>query len=979
MANPEQGQSPLSQGTGSWLDFDLAIPDFLAPVREAIDNVAQLLIAILNVLLAILDVIKAFTSAFLDPLIAIIEILIALIERFVNDLRNAGFYLHGDWHLLKDGPEFRNLLGGFQAFERRMIQRLIDPTDPNRPDLSPFSVVIALFFYVSADATTLMRLLNFIRGILALFGRGGNFRMRALGTVTNVQVTYGFDGVSENVLGATKTLFSSMVARKDGTDGINQIGDPNIATIKWQLADPPGNFLSPVSRLVPDNFLIEVSTEANPLFLQYDIVPAGKQSVSRDPIGAEQAPGRIRGLVVDEQGRTLQVTGGEDQFQLSGGTFFFDKYGSPPRSDPRVFAFKSAADAGPIPLGAKGFKHAGRAVLQKTFFFKGVQVGGITPGQFMSATLKLDDMPRRATHKANGDVDKSEETDTFYVRVRAVSRSVTEQTPLKFLINNGMFGTQRLPIIATIAQTGGSDKLSLMDRGEASRAVKMTFPNANTAAYLECVLAALYVLVLSRPDLQALLDEEGNPKEFDPDDAWSIYDNKVQTLTGLEAVAKKLLPQITGRKFDNSKFYTSESLPLKWRKKIFLRCSALVNRMYEANSPPSSVQGLVVEVCQPLLDFKLGGFASDADSPVAADQLAKGVVSGPTPFQSVNPGADPELAAESADAASGPGLPSLTLIEAMQDKNEFGGIASNPSSVGTEDTDRQDTRRDLRADIASGELPFSYEPSFYSTNNDAFIANSDVSKAQQAQIAFIQNQIETLNEGGVLVNVDAELILDSIDGDTDAQISTLKQRQSSLQQVTLTGTPPRVLKGSVTQAPVIYVRRNRRITKLTYARNAFTPEIYNAAALALQIAAGPVIDSDGGWITARLGQLIPDIDTFLDEILAWIKALAAAIDSIAKAIKRFIEYLQARIIELQMLIQRINAILQNLFRLFDILPSGAILPIVSKGTSGVLTDLVTAQNKPFDSASAYGGGAVVLASAGPLFPSFFLDIFAGGD
>lgn len=933
MASPEQGQSPLDQATGSWIGFNLTIPDFLAPVREAIDSVAQLLIAILNIILAVLDIIKAFTLAFLDPLIALIEALIALIEQFVNDLRNAGFYLHGDWYLLKEGPEFRNLLGGYQAYERRMIQRLIDPRDPNRPVLSPSSVVIALFFYASADGDSFMRVINFIRGILTLFARGGSFPGRSLGTVTNVQASYGVEGI-DNVTGATKTLFGQMIQRQqEGIPAVSQAAPPNIVTLKWQLAGAPGNFVSPIAPLLPNGFFIEISTEPNPLYLQYDIVPKGQQVTSGTGSAIADPPNRVRGLCVDEQGRTFLVNGGIDMFDIQGE--FFDVQGA----NPRVFAFKTTADQDPIPLSE--LKKGDDYLLQRTIYVSPAQAGAITPGQALSFTLTLDDMPKLATFE-NGKAGNIEETDTFYVRIRPVSSNIKSTNDFKFQITSAVFNRQTVPVkIPVDPVIAGPEKTSILDRGEASAPLKITFPNANTEDYLKCVFTALIVLTLSRSDLgQAINDENGLPlAEFDPDNqSWSIFSGKAANETGLEDLAKILLPQITGRKVGNQKYWGGESDPVSWRNQTYDRLSALTNRLFRDNNPPRSIQKLVVETCQDLLNFTLGEPADDIDSVLLFGSVAD--------------------LGDSADALSPKeGTKDLTLIEALLSGDGFAGLALNPLSVGTTNEDRAATIREMRTNLNSGDLADPYPPGFYTTSNDEQIAAAEARQALAQQAG--DDLLEELQSAGL--NNGAENLRSSLEDPAFLGVSI----------------PNRIVRGSVINAPIIYVRRGTTITKLTYCRNVFDANIYNQAAFALQIALGPVNASDGGWITARLGQLLPDIDQFLDEILAWIKALAAALDSIAKAIRRFIEYLQARIIELQILIQRINAILQNLFRLFSILPAGFILPVVEQGTTGVLRSLVTAQDKPFDGPNFYGGGVVVLASAGPLFPSFFLDIFAG--
>ena len=120
MANPEQG--PQEQGLiGTWQTISLEVPDFLEPVRNAIDAFFSFLIRILDILLAVLELLKVFLTGLLDPLIALIEALRDLIEALLNDLRQLGIYIHGDFYAL-DGPDFQALKGGYLSYEARMVE-----------------------------------------------------------------------------------------------------------------------------------------------------------------------------------------------------------------------------------------------------------------------------------------------------------------------------------------------------------------------------------------------------------------------------------------------------------------------------------------------------------------------------------------------------------------------------------------------------------------------------------------------------------------------------------------------------------------------------------------------------------------------------------------------------------------------------------------------------------------------------------------
>src|SRR5690606_35023673 len=122
------------------------------------------------------------------------ESLIALIRNLLNDLRQAGIYIHGDFYAF-EGPTFDNLRGGFSAFESRMISRLLDTSDPNRPDFSTDTTALAVFLYAEANDQGVSNLITLVRNILSLFNREVPVA-RLQNQAYNLQATYGYDGAT---------------------------------------------------------------------------------------------------------------------------------------------------------------------------------------------------------------------------------------------------------------------------------------------------------------------------------------------------------------------------------------------------------------------------------------------------------------------------------------------------------------------------------------------------------------------------------------------------------------------------------------------------------------------------------------------------------------------------------------------------------------------------------------------------------------
>ena len=136
----------------------------------------------------------------------------------------------------------------------------------------------------------------------------------------------------------------------------------------------------------------------------------------------------------------------------------------------------------------------------------------------------------------------------------------------------------------------------------------------------------------------------------------------------------------------------------------------------------------------------------------------------------------------------------------------------------------------------------------------------------------------------------------------------------------------------------------------------------------LQVAASPLTltrdPSSGSWTALRMfPQGLPAVDLFMEDILRWVKSIQAGMEAITEMIKAYIESMEARVLEIQAAIVRINALLQSLLQFT--MPSANGLVVTSYGTDGVLQELVTAENKPSDSTTAYGAGMVILAGGLP--------------
>jgi len=149
--------------------------------------------------------------------------------------------------------------------------------------------------------------------------------------------------------------------------------------------------------------------------------------------------------------------------------------------------------------------------------------------------------------------------------------------------------------------------------------------------------------------------------------------------------------------------------------------------------------------------------------------------------------------------------------------------------------------------------------------------------------------------------------------------------------------------------------------------NAFNGQMLSEAALVLGIAASAVKKrgNEGAWHSLKVRDLFPGWEDTLSTVSNWTRSLQVSITSPADKMTTFIEGLEARAVELQQLIKRIDALTQNLTGYTFLLPECSGLVTLSNGTGGVLSDLVAAKNKPSDSPTAYGGGVLIVIPTSP--------------
>lgn len=731
MANPEQG--PQEQGiVGQWQTVSLEIPDFLEPVRAAVDAVFSFLIQILNILIAVLEVLKVFATGLLDPLIAVIQALQQIIEAILNDLRQLGIYIHGDFYAL-EGPDFQALKGGYLGYEGRMLARLTDRSDPNRPNISEFSTCLAVFLFVNTDIRGINRIVQLIKSILALFNRKYPLP-RMQNHVTSVQATYGYDGAT--IFSFNKGFFKGFNFSKKGVD--NNLNAPyNAVNLTWQMSPIPGANFPDTPVLPPAGFLVEIATLEQPLKVVCERPIEGAletMQLTNQPATVEVVDCQ------DEDGNPILIRGGADTLDVRGPVQWNDAVGITGQRKPdavRVYAVKNLSDQAPVQLS--DLKDGDRYYLQRSFFVPFAQ-NIFFPGKGYGATYQFKDMPfdaewdlNRFTGKITR-VNDNRQPEQFFVRVRAVNKSVKSTTDYQFLVDQTSLRDRFGPVLPMAK----APDVDLNDLGPPSPVTRVLFPDASTQLYLRAVAEALAVMALSRSDVPVLLGKAG-PVDYPPkggqvlqngliEPFWEAYQDNARLATGLEEVARFLMVQVVGRRQVKKFFAESGASVTKFRKKLFVNCVNLTNRFLTQNLPPLPARQLAVERAQDLLNFQVF-FTEDGFT------------------TTVDPNAE-----QTED------FPGGSLLELLQDDSPLRGIAPNPMSMDIVDARRADRVSFNTSDSAVlPRLPhFFFARQGTSTRGRGSLDMAPVlynrSNARVQQAAFVRNQIpDSVYEGAAFV------------------------------------------------------------------------------------------------------------------------------------------------------------------------------------------------------------------------------------
>ena len=463
-----------------WVDgfgLELKLPPEVQQVLDKIDAVLSYGITLLELADLILSVMQSLLVGLLDPIRAIVEALLDELRALIKDLINTGVYINGDFKLLTPDNYFADLVGGYAAYEQRMMARLIDRTDLNRPDFAPTTPTVGFFFYVT-DGGNVSKVVKAITALMALFGPFGRG--------------------AENF---PPTTTPKAVVRDDNV---------NLSWTFAQVAGAVQGLFAPS----PAGFVVEVSTLPRGL----RVVALGTDD-GHSPVGA---PAKIPSVCLDPQsGAPLYLYGG---IGVAGVGPSGDDWESV-ENGPQQLRFQ-IDQANPL-IKPSDLRQGDKPPLLGTAFY--VKAGVFTqllPGQSFTTSIPRDLLPKGASFDSDGQPSIIDDTRSYFFRVRAVGPDLAtaiedamgvgvadigsavpmygKAARLFYLSATGVRSSVGARKFYPDAFAGTVDStLRCTTFSAASSSVSVTLPSANVLNYRRVLQAAVIVAILGRLDLKA--------------------------------------------------------------------------------------------------------------------------------------------------------------------------------------------------------------------------------------------------------------------------------------------------------------------------------------------------------------------------------------------------------------------------------------------------------------------------------------------
>jgi hypothetical protein len=502
---------PNTVATWGGLEIQLVSQE-VVDTLNAIKGVIELLNEALDLAVQVGEIAKTFITSNLNLVRSLVQELITLLRNLLQDLFSVGLYANFvDFNLLVQNKN--NVLGGYSAFERRMITRLNDRNDPNRPNFTESSTVLAVFFYVGVDLSFVGDLLDtkkyqsiiqFGKAFGSLFGMTINGFNDGLPVPVNLHAEYARSGTTTS---QDVSLIASAFAGKDKI------------RLVWNSAPARGGGeQDPSPQIPPSGYIVEVSCFSTPFQVGW-VAPATSGTGGVNGTGSNDGAQSytVGQYQAGNTGQPLAIFGGMDAIELADDVQWPSGWSvgqTLPRGAHPAYFFLDPTSPTVIrtpfakgPQEIENGEDVSTYYNQRRFFvpYRSVLSQTVLGGNY---TFDLDPrrLPKFCPISPDGTIDTSaaETPSKVYVRVIPISERVTAENyqqcrwrPRAHATDNDtLVDINPVPVPGTNTQP-----ISLSDFGTPSAIVEVAIPNENENLYARAVQAAIAILAISRSDL----------------------------------------------------------------------------------------------------------------------------------------------------------------------------------------------------------------------------------------------------------------------------------------------------------------------------------------------------------------------------------------------------------------------------------------------------------------------------------------------
>ena len=845
--------------TATWGGLEIQlVSEEVVQGLDAIRSVLTLLNQALDLALQVGNIVRTFVTSNLDPVRALTNQLIQQLRNLIQDLFGLGLYANvSDLERIRRG--INRLSGGYPAFERRMLTALNDRNDPNRPDFTPSSTVIALFFYVGVDVsftndvvdtTKFAPIQQFLRSFTALFGLNVSGSNTTLPRAVNLRPEY----ASPTNTGSPD--FSIALSSLLGRDRVRLI---------WNSAPAQGGSTQdPVPQVPPTGFIVEVSCYRSGFQAAW-IAPAPSGTGTGEANNQSFVTGRYQQSV---SGQPLVIFGGDDAIKLNPDVQWPAGYtpgtSTLPAGAHPVYFFRDASTPevirkpfGKGPEEIEGGRDVTRYFNQRRFFVpkNNILQQAVSGGNY-SLDLDLGLLPFYCPIKSDGTIDTSraQRPQSVYVRVIPVSDQITEANYKsarwvpRAHVSDDTTTVHIDPVTITGSPTGaGSSRtasvtLSDADLGTPSEVVEVLVPDENQNLFGLALQTAIAIVLLSRSDLtrpNQVTQNAPNPRD-------TTY-----RPTGLEAIAVEVFRNAGITNADNY-FARRNISPQSFTGDLYQKIVRLADQYINTQGalPPATLRALQ-STMQDLVNWKW----SDTPTSIANGNTALRY----TILQSLNP--------------SNYTTPPLAMNR-YNTRKYWAGTPRTPDSILLQTATR------------------------FSTGTFGALEHAT----------------------------------------------------------------------AVDSAPVVGPSNNAD-PQYWFARDLIPAEIYAKARAVLAITSDQSAlqrSPTSSWLSTRV--FAPRAPTgtaltVLNRVEGFLNVSLSGLQNVTDGINRVIDFLEQRVREVQELLKRIETYLDIPFNIS--FPSAKALFLITNGTEGIVTGLVSSQQKPQEGDQGYGGGGVLIAGSAP--------------